>query len=167
MPQHFYPFILSPITGVMAANKIPPQMANFQTFYRTAFYSFLAAETAHFAHCYFVLNFSISAHFQQILVFRNAPNCSSVHIGMTGISLSELALHNSCETGINGAGTYTLHLRVLYFIDIFLFLPVFLFVLPEQLIFSISPVTTVNNENITFLHNTEKKIMKKGFLKQG
>ena len=85
---------LSPITGVMAANKIPPQMANFQTFYLTAFYSFLAAETAHFAHCYFVLHFSISVHFQQILVFRNAPNCSSVHIGMTGISLSELALHN-------------------------------------------------------------------------
>ena len=35
--------------------------------------------------------------FQHIVVFRNTPNCSSVHSGMTGISLSELALHNRCE----------------------------------------------------------------------
>ena len=50
----------------------------------------------HFAHCYFVLNFSLSAQKQHILVLRNTPNCSSVHSGMTGISLSELALHNRC-----------------------------------------------------------------------
>ena len=48
------------------------------------------------AHCYFVLNFSLSAQKQQILVLRNTPNCSSVHSGMTGISLAELALHNRC-----------------------------------------------------------------------
>ena len=46
---------------VMAASENPPQMANFQTFYRAVFYFFLAAESAHFAHCYFVLNFSLSA----------------------------------------------------------------------------------------------------------
>ena len=51
----------------------------------------------HFAHCYFVLNFSLSAQKQHILVFRNTPNCSSVHSGMTGISLAELALHNRCD----------------------------------------------------------------------
>ena len=78
----------------MAASEIHPQMANFQTFYRTAFYFFLAAETAHFAHWYFVLNFSRSAQKQHILVFRNTPNCSSVHSGMTRISLAESALHN-------------------------------------------------------------------------
>ena len=50
----------------------------------------------HFAHCYFVLNFSLSAQKQHILVLRNTPNCSSVHSGMTGISLAELALHNRC-----------------------------------------------------------------------
>ena len=76
----------------MAASEIPPQMTNFQTFYRAAFYFFLAAKTAHF-----VLNFTLSAQKQHILVFRNTPNCSSVHSGMTGISLSELALHNRCE----------------------------------------------------------------------
>ena len=81
-------------TGVMAAREIPPQMANFQTFYRAAFYFFLAAETVHFAHCYFVLNFTLSAQKQHILVFRNTTNCSSVHSGMTGTSLAELALHN-------------------------------------------------------------------------
>ena len=74
-------------TGVMAASEIPPQMDNFQTFYRAAFYSYLAAKTAYFAHCYFVLNVSLSAQRQQTLVFRNTPNCSSVHSGMTGISL--------------------------------------------------------------------------------
>ena len=31
-------------TGVMAASEIPPQMANFESFYRAAFYFFLAAE---------------------------------------------------------------------------------------------------------------------------
>ena len=41
--------------GVMAASEIPPKMANFQTFYRAAFYFHLAAETAHFVHCYFEL----------------------------------------------------------------------------------------------------------------
>ena len=49
-----------------------------------------------FAHCHFVLNFSLSAQKQHILVLRNTPNCSSVHSGMTGISLAELALHNRC-----------------------------------------------------------------------
>ena len=81
----------------MAASEIPPQIANFQTFYRAAFYFFLAAETAHFAHCYFVLNFCLPDQKQHILVFRNTPNCSSVHSGMTGISLSEFALHNRCD----------------------------------------------------------------------
>ena len=81
----------------MAASEIPPQMANFQTFFLAAFYFLLAAKTAHFAHYYFVLNSSLSAQKQHILVFRNTPNCSSVHSGMTGISLSELALHNRCE----------------------------------------------------------------------
>ena len=74
-------------TGVMAASEIPPQMANFQTFFLAAFYFLLAAKTAHFAHYYFVLNSSLSAQKQHILVFRNTPNCSSVHSGMTGISL--------------------------------------------------------------------------------
>ena len=50
-------------TGIMAASEIPPQMANFQTFYRAAFYFILGAETAHCAHCYFVLSFSKTAHF--------------------------------------------------------------------------------------------------------
>ena len=76
-----------PSTGVMAASEIPPQMANFQTFFLAAFYFLLAAKTAHFAHYYFVLNSSLSAQKQHILVFRNTPNCSSVHSGMTGISL--------------------------------------------------------------------------------
>ena len=70
----------------MAASEIPPQMANFQTFYRAAFYFFLAAKTAHFAHCSFVLNFSLSAPKQHILVFRNTPNCSSVQSGMNTLS---------------------------------------------------------------------------------
>ena len=48
-------------TGVMAASEIPPQMANFQILYRAAFYFFLAAKTAHWANCYFVLNFSLLA----------------------------------------------------------------------------------------------------------
>ena len=61
------------ITGVMAASEIPPQMANFKTFYRAAFYFFLAAKTAHFAHCYFVLNFGLSAQRQHIFVFINTP----------------------------------------------------------------------------------------------
>ena len=83
-------------TGVMAASEIPLRWPTFRANYRAAFYFFLAAETAHLAHCYFVLNFSRSAQKQHILVFRNTPNCSSVHSGMTGISLSELALHNRC-----------------------------------------------------------------------
>ena len=45
----------------MAASEIPPQMANFQTFFLAAFYFLLAAKTAHFAHYYFVLNSSLSA----------------------------------------------------------------------------------------------------------
>ena len=56
-------------TGVMAASEIPPQMANFQTFYRAAFYFFLAAETAHFAQWYFVLIFSPLSQKQHILVW--------------------------------------------------------------------------------------------------
>ena len=72
-------------------------MANFQNFHRAGFHFFLAAVTAHFAHRYFVLNFSHSAQKQHILVFRNTPNCSFVHSGMKGISLTELALHNRCD----------------------------------------------------------------------
>ena len=72
-------------TGVMATSEIPPQMANFQTFHRAAFYLFMAANTTHFAHCYFVLNFSLSAQKQHILVFRNTPNCSSVHLSLVHI----------------------------------------------------------------------------------
>ena len=77
----------------MAASEIPPQMANFQTFFLRDLFS-----CQDFAHCYFVLNFSLSAQKQQILVLRNSPNCSSVHNGITGISLAELALHNRCGT---------------------------------------------------------------------
>ena len=54
----------------MAASEIPPQTADFQDFSLAAFHFFLAAETTHFAHCYFVLNFSLSAQKQHILVFR-------------------------------------------------------------------------------------------------
>ena len=72
----------------MAASEISPQMANFRNFY-----FFLLT---HFAQCYFVLSFSLSAQKQHILVFKNTPNCSSVHSEMTGILLSELALHNRC-----------------------------------------------------------------------
>ena len=57
----------------MAASEIPPQTADFQDFSLAAFHFFLAAETTHFAHCYFVLNFSLSAQKQHILVFRNTP----------------------------------------------------------------------------------------------
>ena len=85
------------ITGVMAASEIPPQMANFQTFSQGPFFP-VRGIFRHFAHCYFVLNFSLSAQKQHNLVMRNTPNCSSVHSGMTGISLSELALHNRCDT---------------------------------------------------------------------
>ena len=49
-----------------------------------------------FAHCHFVLNFSLSAQKQHILVLRNTPNCSLVHSGMTGIASAELTLHNRC-----------------------------------------------------------------------
>ena len=78
--QNIFTFVLTEIqnenkyiTGVMAASEIPPQMANFQTFYRVAFYFYLAAKTAHFVHCNFVLNFSLSAQKQHILVIRNTP----------------------------------------------------------------------------------------------
>ncbi len=60
----------------MAASEIPPQMANFQTFYCAAFYFFLAAKTAHFTHCYFVLNFSLSAQKQHILTFRKTESAA-------------------------------------------------------------------------------------------
>ena len=82
----FQKHLLQACTGAMAASEIPPQMANF------------LFSCQDFAHCYFVLNFSLSAQKQHILVLRNTPNCSSVHSGMTGISLAELALHNRCET---------------------------------------------------------------------
>ena len=71
----------------MAASEIPPQMANFQTFFLAAFYFLLAAKTAHFAHYYFVLNSSLSAQKQHILVFRNTPNCKkSLFTGVMAIS---------------------------------------------------------------------------------
>ena len=54
-----------------------------------------------FVHCNFVLNFSLSTQKQHILVLRNTPNCSSVHCGMTGFSLAELALHNRCVFRMN------------------------------------------------------------------
>ena len=80
-------------TGVMAASEIPPQMAKFQTFVLKDVFS-VRTFFRYFAHCYFVLNFSLSAKKHHILVLRNTPNYSSVHSGMTGISLAELALHN-------------------------------------------------------------------------
>ena len=48
----------------MAASEISPQTVDFQDFSLAAFHFFLAAETAHFAHCYFVLHFSLSAQKQ-------------------------------------------------------------------------------------------------------
>ena len=62
-----------------------------------------------FAHCYVVLNLSLSAQKQHILVFRKTPNCSSVHSGMKGISLTELAHHNRCVLLMKGL----LHVTIL------------------------------------------------------
>ena len=80
----------------MAVGEIPPQMANFQTFFLKDLFFLSGLFFRHFAHCYFVLNFSLLAQKQDILVLRNTQNCSSVHSGMTGISLAELAIHNRC-----------------------------------------------------------------------
>ena len=83
-------------TGVMAASEIPPQMAKFQTFVLKDVFS-VRTFFRYFAHCYFVLNFSLTSQKQHILLLRNTPNCSSVYSGRIGISLAELALHNRCE----------------------------------------------------------------------
>ena len=84
----------------MAPSEIPPQVANLQTFFLKDLFFPVRIFFRHFAHCYFVLNFSFSAQNQHILVLRNTLNCSLVHSGMTGISLAELTLHNRCVSGL-------------------------------------------------------------------
>ena len=84
-------------TGVMVASEIPPSDGQFPDILSQGPFFPVRTFFRHFAHCYFVLNFSLSAQKQHILVLRNTPNCSSVHSGMTGISLAELALHNRCD----------------------------------------------------------------------
>ena len=91
------------VTGVMAASEIPPQMANFQTFSLKSLFFPVRGIFLHFAHCYFVLNFILSAQKQHIIVLRNTPNCSSVHSTVNHggvqnvirkITPPNLALHN-------------------------------------------------------------------------
>ena len=70
-------------------------MANLQTFFLKDLF---------FLSELFLDTFSLSAQKQHILVLRNTPNCSSVHSGMTGILLAELALHNRCEVWLRLIG---------------------------------------------------------------
>ena len=65
-----------PGTGVMAVSEIPPQMANFQTFFLKNLFFSVRTFFRHFAHCYFVLNFSLSAQKQHILTFRKTESAA-------------------------------------------------------------------------------------------